>query len=256
MMPSSARPASELPAVDERLVAPESGYEIIDGRVVAVPPAREPHAERHAKLGALLEAAVVDDYNVAIDMLTRTSQYSDIAPDASVYPIARDPSTGGRQLEELAFEIASTQSLTDAGRKAQLLTQRGVRRVFALDLDHGRVLEWSRETSTWEILPDSGTIEDRVFATPIPVAALIKAAKVDDAVARALLAKQNPVLVTAIAEGRTEERRQLLRTVLERRFGPLAPEHVATLQQAGYSILGRLLDRALAADTLSAVFDR
>src|SRR5690606_7803672 len=173
------RPASELPAVDERLVAPESGYEIIDGRVVAVPPAREPHAERHAKLGALLEAAVVDDYNVAIDMLTRTSQYSDIAPDASVYPIARDPSTGGRQLEELAFEIASTQSLTDAGRKAQLLTQRGVRRVFALDLDHGRVLEWSRETSTWEILPDSGTIEDRVFATPIPVVALIKAAKID-----------------------------------------------------------------------------
>jgi hypothetical protein len=32
-----------LPAVDERLVAPESRYEILDGRIVHVSPAHPPH---------------------------------------------------------------------------------------------------------------------------------------------------------------------------------------------------------------------
>jgi hypothetical protein len=46
-----------LPPVDAPLVAEDCGYEIVDGRLVAVPPAHEPHGERHAKVLALLEAA-------------------------------------------------------------------------------------------------------------------------------------------------------------------------------------------------------
>ena len=41
----------------------------------------------------------------------------DIAPDVSVYPAGPDPTTGGRQLEQLAFEIVSTQSLRNAGAR-------------------------------------------------------------------------------------------------------------------------------------------
>jgi Uma2 family endonuclease len=198
----------DAPAVDARLVAPESGYEIIDGRLVAVPPAHEPHGNRHSKVNALLEAFVTDAYDVACDMLTRTSETSDIAPDASVYPRARDPKTGGRQLEVLAFEIVDAQKLSKAGKKAHLLSERGVRRVFAVDVPHQRVFEWSRDASTWQVLPDAGAIEDPSLVAALPVEALVKAAKADDAVARALLAKRNPVLVAAVDEGREEGRKQ------------------------------------------------
>jgi len=129
------------PPVDVRLVAPESRYEIDDGRLVYVAPADEPHGNRHALTAALVALHVHPDYDVAIDMLTRTSETNDIAPDVSVYPRERDPETGGRKLEELAFEIASTQSLADAGRKAHKLADRGVRRVFVTDVARRRAFE-------------------------------------------------------------------------------------------------------------------
>jgi Uma2 family endonuclease len=207
MVTSSARPAGDLPPVDARLVAEDCGHEILDGRLVEVPPAHEPHGERHSKINALLEAFVLEDHNVACDMLTRTSKTSDIAPDASVYPRARDPHTGGRQLEVLAFEIVSTQTLADAGGKARSLASRGVRRVFAVDVPHARVFEWSRDADDWQLMPDAGAIDDPCLVQPLPVPALAKAARADDAMAAALLAKRNPVIVEALEAGREQGRR-------------------------------------------------
>src|SRR5690606_14909077 len=130
-MPHGAVPGApeELPAVDDRLVAPETRFEIHDGRLEYVPPASEPRGTRHSKLAALLEAHAAAAYDVACEMLTRTSETSDIAPNVSVFPSARDPATGGRQLEELAFQVVGTQSLGKAGLKAEKLVNRGVRRV-------------------------------------------------------------------------------------------------------------------------------
>ena len=48
--------SSELPDVDERLVAPESRFEIIDGKDSYVAPADEPHGTSHARLAAVIEA--------------------------------------------------------------------------------------------------------------------------------------------------------------------------------------------------------
>jgi Uma2 family endonuclease len=203
--PQSSRPAhGGLPAVDALLVAPESGYEIIDGQVIEVPPAEEPHADRNSKLAALLEAHVGEAFNVAVDMLTRTSELNNFAPDASVYPVARDPETGGRQLEQLAFEVVSTETMGHSAVKAAKLCARGVRRVFALDVEHRRVLEWSAQTEAWRRIADGSAIEDPCFAVALPVDALTSAAKADDAVAAALLAKRNPVLLAALRE-REEE---------------------------------------------------
>ncbi|MBI2892814.1 MAG: Uma2 family endonuclease [Deltaproteobacteria bacterium] len=190
--------------VDERLVMPETRYEALDGEITHVCPAEEPHASRHSKLSALLEAYVAEGWNAASDMLTRTSEASDLAPDGSVYRPDPDPETGGRRLEEVAFEVLTTERLTRAGRKAAALTDRGVRRVFAIDSERQRALEWSRTTSSWEILPLDGVIDDPVFVMPLPVHDLVVAAKADDAVARALLAKRNPVLTEALERGRAE----------------------------------------------------
>jgi hypothetical protein len=117
-----------------------------------------------------------------------------VAPDASVYPAERDPRTGGRKLEELAFEIVGSERLSHAAKKARFLKKRGVRRVFAVDVKGRRVLEWSMKARAWEALPDDGEIEDRAFVLPLPLRPLIDASAIDDAVARALIAKKNPVL--------------------------------------------------------------
>jgi Uma2 family endonuclease len=198
----------ELPAVDEHLVVGESGYEVDDGKLVRVPPSLEPHGNRHSKIAALLEAHVADEFDVAVDMLTRISETDDKAPDASVYPRARDPKTGGRQLEHLAFEVVSTETLGHAAVKAAKLAARGVRRLFAIDVERKRGFEWSHDLGTWALLDPAGSIDDRVFAVAPPIEALVQAAKTDDAMARALLAKRNPVLVAAVAAGRAEGRAQ------------------------------------------------
>jgi hypothetical protein len=198
-MSSEAHPLPKNPLpVDQLLVAPGSNHEILDGKVHAVVPAEEPHALLNSKLAALLEAYITADFNAAVDLLTRTDRLSNFAPDASVYPAARDPETGGRQLEHLAFEIVSTESLGHAAIQASRLHERGVRRVFALDVERQRLLEGSPRKKAWRVHKPTSKIADPCFALPLPVEALCSAARADDAVATALLAKKNTVLVSAL----------------------------------------------------------
>ena len=202
-MPSVAsRVDSDLPAIDDRLVEPETRYEMYDGELVYVSPADPPHGERHVQLAALIAAHTGPAFKVAADLLTRTSRVDDIAPDVSVYPAAPDPRTGRRQLEQLAFEIISTQSLGRATTKAVKLIARGVRRVFAIDVERSRVLEWSTDRSTWHELDAAGQIADPALEVPLPIEAMVHAAKADDAVARALVAKHNLVIEAVRAEDR------------------------------------------------------
>ncbi|MEZ4295113.1 MAG: Uma2 family endonuclease [Polyangiaceae bacterium] len=198
--PRRRNPKELLPDVDERLVMPETRFEAIDGEIVYVAPADEAHGTLHAKLAALLGAHAAAGYTVAADMLTRTSAKSDFAPDASVFPSARNPETGGRQLEELAFEIVSTERLSHAAKKARELSKRGVRRIFAIDVERRRALEWFTATDAWEILSNDAPITDRALAVPLPLRAVVEAAETDDTVAAALLAKKNPVIATVVQD--------------------------------------------------------
>jgi Uma2 family endonuclease len=119
LAPDATHANAKLPAVDERLVAPETRYEIDGGVLVHVSPAHEPHGSRHSKISALLEARVDLELDVATDMLTRTSETTDVAPDVSVFPVERDPETGGRQLEHLDHRRAkasATRPLDRPGR--------------------------------------------------------------------------------------------------------------------------------------------
>ncbi len=223
MSTDASHPSPDLPAIDERLVAPGSGYEIIDGMVVPVPPALPPHATRQSKIASLLEAYTRSEYNVATEMLTRTSKIDDIAPDVSVFLREPDPVTGGRRLEELVVEIISTQTIANAATKAAKLSTRGVRRVFGIDLERGRLLEWSRELGTWSILDASADLEDPALALPLPYAALLDAGRTDDAVARALLAKRNPRIEESHAQVRAEGRAEgRIETLIEAVLAVLA----------------------------------
>jgi Uma2 family endonuclease len=232
MSPSSSPSRSSLPAADARLVAPESRYEIEDGRVKYVAPADEPHGTRHSKISALLEAHARADFEVASDMLTRTSEFDDMAPDVSVFPAERDEG-GGRKLEQLAFEVASTESLSDAGRKANKLMGRGVRRVFVIDVTRQRAFEWSVEQQAFRSLDRDSKIEDPALAAPLPIEALVHAAKADDAMAQALLVKQNPVLEAALRTRRVEGR---LAGMTEGKLAGMAEGLLAVLAARGFSL--------------------
>jgi hypothetical protein len=218
MLPRS----TDLPPPDARLVMPECGFEIVAGKVVAVSPAHEPHGSQHSKLSALLEAYTAAGYNAASDMLTRTGLREDFAPNGSIYPLARDPMTGGRQLEELAFEVVVTETLAHAGHKAASLIERGVRRVFAIDVERARGLEWSSAVNGWEILGADATIEDRVLVAPLALRDLVSAGSADEAVARALFAKRTPFVARALEASFAEGQANAIVAVLVARG--LAPE--------------------------------
>ena len=86
-------------AVDDRLVAPESHAEIVDGRVYRTMGANPPHATQHAEVTHVFAGVLAQGFSVAVDMLTRADEESDAAPDVSIFPSAPDPTTGGRQIE-------------------------------------------------------------------------------------------------------------------------------------------------------------
>jgi len=269
MMLSTTTPdsISDLPDVDERLVTPQTRFEVEDGRWVYVPPAEQPHAESHSRVSYLLHAHCAADYSTAIDMLTRTSAIDDFAPDVSVYPTARDPRTGGRQLEEIAFEIASTQSSLDhVGRRAAKLAARGVRRVFALDLERLRALEWSKDLGQWSILDGGARIEDPALAIPLPIDALFDDALAMDAVAHAWHMKDHPELSAERAEGEAEGRAEvegyaegvafgraegLLIMLTSRGFEPTEHERHRILQERDLDRLERWLVAALACTNIA-----
>lgn len=198
------------PAVDDRLAPPEARIEYVDGSEVFAAPANGPHAMLHADLSYVLRAHVKSGYRSAVDMLTRTDLGSDVAPDASVFSAEADPETGGRQIERLAFEISSEQTIGVPTIKARKLAQRGVRRVFCILVKKNRMMEWDRDIDGWRTLPAQSVIEDPCLAHPLKVAALLDATAADDAVVEALRGRRVPALERLMeahkAEGKAEGR--------------------------------------------------
>ena len=92
---SSARREPPPPDIDDRLAPPETRIEYLDGKKIVTMPADRPHATKHSQIDRVVGAHVAEGYEVAVDMLTRTSKTSDFAPDVSVFPSAPDPKTRG-----------------------------------------------------------------------------------------------------------------------------------------------------------------
>ena len=195
--PSLRLPGREpFPPLDEHLVEPEvTRDEIIGGRRVVAMPALEPHAGQQTDLDFVLRAHVAPGYKTASDLLTRHAVDADFASDACIYEQGVDPETGGRCLEEIAFEIVSEQRERNATEKAVYMHRRGVRRIFTILVKgERRVCEWSPEGQSWRPLAADAQIEDPCLVKPLAVAALLDAAVADNAVIEALAAKGNPAL--------------------------------------------------------------
>ena len=157
--------------------------------------------------------------------------------------------------------MVSTERLSHAAKKARHLVARGVRRVFAVDVERRRALAWSTETDNWEILPSDGAIADPALALPLPIRPLVEAARADDAVAAALLARKNPVITAAIQEG---EARGVLRGKTAALLAILSGRRIEVRKKARKQIeacedeaeLDRWLGRALTAKSIADVLGR
>ncbi len=196
-----------MPGLDEHLVKPEvTRDEIVRGeRMVAMPSLPE-HGDRHFGIDYVLGAHVKADYVGSTDLLTRFSVESNFATDTCIRRNGVNAETGERYLEEVAFEVVNTQSAKALRIRAEDLTARGVRRVFAIVVKKGEVAEWSSEKGRFVALAKDAEIVDPTLATPLPVRALLDAAEADNGVARALLSKNNPVLAAAQKKQREEGR--------------------------------------------------
>jgi hypothetical protein len=250
-----AREGEARPRLDDHLVQDETREEMVRGRKVLAQPARPPHADRHLQLDYVIGAHVAPGYIASSDLLTRAGEDSEFATDTSVRRAGIDPETNTRYLEELAFEVVSTQSLRDITERAEDLCNRGVRRLIAIFVKKGEVRQWSVQERQWLCLPVDGKLEDPTLTRPLAIRALLDAAVADDEVAEALLAKRNPRLVqheetvrsAALEQGRAGGRIEGLVQgieavceVLHISLGPAERAQMCTLEVSG---LETLLDR-------------
>jgi hypothetical protein len=195
-----------LPLVDDHLVEPEvTRDEIINGRRVVAMPAEAPHGDKQVDLDTLLRIHVAPGFVASADLITRFGVESDFASDTCVRREGFDPATGRRYLEEIAFEVVSTQTEQKVLEKAEVMHRSGVRRIFGLWVKgRRRVCEWSAVSGSWHLLDEGSQIEDSCLATPLPVKALLDAALVRRAVVQALESQGEPAIqeLKAAAEAR------------------------------------------------------
>lgn len=241
-----------MPRLDEHLVRDGTREEVLRGQRLIAAPAKPPHADPHARLDYLITAAAASGYVTSSDLLTRAGPGSEFATDTSVRRAGIDPATQTRYLEELAFEVVSTQSLREITERAEDLSNRGVRRLIAVFVKKGEVAEWSASTSSWVPLSLDSTLDDPTLARPVLIRALFDAGVADNEVVESLAAKGNPRLAQreaakheqGLALGRNQGLREAIEAICEIlgiALGPAETTHLQALDAAGLeSLLGAL----------------
>jgi hypothetical protein len=252
--------------VDDHLVEPEvTRDEIINGRRVVSMPAERPHAIKQGDLDTLLGNHVAPGYCLAVDLISRFGEKWDFASDSCVIKDGIDPATGRRYLEEIAFEVVSTQGERDVAEKAEGMHRRGVRRIFGIWVKgRRRVCEWSAESGSWRLLDEATHIEDPCLGAPLPVRALLDAALVRRAVVRALEIQGEPAIqeLKAAAEARGETRgeargvaRSILNILEGRGIAVSSAQREEILGCTDLERLDRWLSRAAVATSADEVLD-
>jgi hypothetical protein len=225
-----------MPRLDEHLVREGTREEVLRGQRIIAAPARAPHADPHCRLDYLISAAAASGFVTSSDLLTRAGPGSEFATDTSVRREGIDPATDTRYLEELAFEVVSTQSLREITERAEDLSNRGVRRVIAVFVKKGEVAEWSVRSKSWLPLSLDSTLADPVLARPVLLRALFDAGVADNEVVESLAAKGNPRLAQREAaqhdQGLELGRREAIEAICEVlgiALGPTERAHLHTL---------------------------
>ncbi len=273
---------------------PETYEEIIRGRRVSTMTALHPHAEAQSRLAFLLRPHVKPGWEALTELLTRAAWDSDFGTDVCVCQQGKDPETGSRYLEELSFEVVNEQKMRDIREKAEDLSARGVRRVFAIFIKKGEICEWSQAEGKFVALKTPDVLDDPLLIRPIPVKALMDFAASENEVAKALILKGNSAIEElkqnvhqqgadegrklgidegrklgidegrklgidegrklGIDEGALNGRRETLLEQLGDRFGDVPREFNTRIRQANVEELRQWSKKLLTAPTMADVF--
>jgi hypothetical protein len=256
----------------DHVVEPGTRKEMFRGQVIEVQPARPGHGDLHSRLDKVMDLNAAEGYVSSTDLLTRRSESSDFATDASVRRAGTNPATGQRYLEELSFEIFFKQSREHARERARDVIGAGVRRMFGIFVrerwpgsDNDGVVdctvcEWSPERDDWMHLALDHVIADPCLRTPVPVKALIDKLESDNAAVRALIARGNPELQGYAAQVRREERLvaardYVFRTLAHRKIAIDEAQRARILACADLEALERWLFRAMEVASAAELFD-
>jgi hypothetical protein len=271
-MPGSGSSHSAWPRVSDYVVEPEADIELFQGQIREVLHAGPLHSQQLNQVSYVLGACVAPGHGVDVDLLTRQDAENNFASDLCIRKDGIDPDTDDRYLEELVFEIKSIRDPDELEQRTRIMARRGVRRIFAIpvhghpagiDLVAGPVAEWMPAEERWQTYRDDELIADPCLFEPVPVRALLDAVEADDAVARALLHKGNPVLVRHIEEawkeglkeGKERAARELIRLIMHTRG--LAMDAAARARVAACSdlaVLERWAVRAALGASTSELF--
>ena len=246
--------AHELPAVDDHLVAVETDAreEIVRGELLIAMPANPPHGDQHTLLDGVILHHVAPGYVPSTDLLTRFGPGSNFASDLSIRKAGKD-AEGHRHLEELAFEVVSTQTRRDMTIRAEEMSVRGVRRVFAIFVDADQriedasVEEWVASERRWQVLDFDDELRDPTLVRPLPVRALLDAALALDETVKVAEAKGSPRTLQiraegkreglsegkreGLVEGKREGKREAIESLCTALAIPLTPERRATMRE-------------------------
>ncbi len=272
-MRAPERNPSAWPHVSDYTVEPESGQEMFDGEVREASPAGPKHSRQHNQVGSVLHACTAPEYGADTDLLTRLGVPHNFASDTSIRRNGIDPETGDRYLEELAFEIQSTQSDEDLEERARIMAARGVRRIFAIpvrgddagsEIIAGPLAEWMSAEGRWRTYRDDEVISDPCLFEPLPVRALLDAVEADNAVVRAHLHKGHPILLEygdtreakGEVKGEVKAAREHIELIMQWRGVAMdADAHARLAACTDRAVLKRWVERALRVASASDLFE-
>ncbi len=273
---TAAVPAAPVwPRLDDYLDEPDetSRWERIGGERKEAMPATPGHGDPHFKLDALLDAHLAEDYVGSVDLKTRVSKKHEYASDTCVRRAGIDPATESRYLEELVFEVVHKRSKKDTKTRARGFAARGVRRQIGIFVEQKTIREWLASDDDWGQPLDLGrNLRDPCLAVPLPLAAFFDPALAKEAIARALEAKDDPVILEikdksekrgraqgkseGIEEGEKRARAEAILTVLDARGFVLSEEQRERIRATtDPETLRRWLRRAASASSLEEVLD-
>jgi hypothetical protein len=201
---AAMRGSGAWPRVSDYVVEPDTDIELVNGVIRKAAHAGPLHSRQPNQVSFVLGACVARGHGVDIDLLTRQDADNNFSGDISIRKDGIDPDTDDRHLEELVFEIRHTVDPDDLAYRARIMAGCGVRRIFAIPVRGdaagsepiaGPVAAWMPAEQRWRALHDDAVITDPCLCLSLPVRALLDPAEADDAVARALLAKGNRILV-------------------------------------------------------------
>ena len=268
--PTAPLPAGAWPSVDDYLDEPDevSRWERISGVRKEASPATEGHGDPHFELDALVKAHLDKGYVGSVDLKTRVSEKREYASDTCVRRAGIDPATGRRYLEELVFEVVHKRSAKETKARAEGFAARGVRRQIGIFVKDKTVREWL-EGEWGEPLDPGLDLRDPCLAVALPLAAFFDPVLAEEAITRALEAKDDPVILEiksksekrglaegetrGRAEGETRGRAEALLTVLSARGFVISEVRERILATTDRETLDRWLRRAASASSLEEV---